>query len=302
MGSLPVIYQPFGTSRRSHWWDRGAVLDFLESGGATGRWLDFGPGDGWPSLAIAPHVESVTGVNASARRVRVCEQNAERHGIRNFRGVHVLAGRPLPFPDESFDVVVASSSLEQKPDPLQRLRELNRVLVPGGRLRMRYEGLSEYRGREGEAMAWRLGSDRSLLHVVDRHLSRERATYYNLWLSPPLEQVRETLGFSGRSVPFKALAVDSLEALCTAVVEATTDTLLHPSGGTWIRWLREAGSGTVMPTHGGGPVAARLFDTLPEAERPVELADVNGVLRPIIRSVAALGAPEHLDPPLTAIN
>lgn len=40
----------------------------------------------------------------------------------------------LPVPDHRFDVVVATEVLEHVPEPLATLRELHRVLVPGGRL------------------------------------------------------------------------------------------------------------------------------------------------------------------------
>jgi len=64
--SLPLIYQPFNASRQAHWRDRGAALDYLLSTNARGRRvLDFGPGDGWPSLIIAPQVANVVGVDGA---------------------------------------------------------------------------------------------------------------------------------------------------------------------------------------------------------------------------------------------
>ncbi|MGH9197140.1 MAG: class I SAM-dependent methyltransferase [Acidimicrobiia bacterium] len=40
----------------------------------------------------------------------------------------------LPFPDESFDVVIASEVLEHIPDDVEAMREFERILRPGGRL------------------------------------------------------------------------------------------------------------------------------------------------------------------------
>ena len=78
---LPIIYQPFDIARRMHWTDRGALFDFLCSTEGWGkRILDFGPGDGWPSLIIAPFVDQVVGVEGSRRRCLICWENAERLG------------------------------------------------------------------------------------------------------------------------------------------------------------------------------------------------------------------------------
>jgi SAM-dependent methyltransferase len=47
----------------------------------------------------------------------------------------VVAGaRPLPFADQSFDVVFAGELIEHLPDPVEGLDEFHRVLRPGGRL------------------------------------------------------------------------------------------------------------------------------------------------------------------------
>ena len=68
--SLPIIYQPFDTRKKSHWRDRGSLFDFLLSTQGEGKQLlDFGPGDGWPSLIVAPFVKKIVGVDGSQNRV-----------------------------------------------------------------------------------------------------------------------------------------------------------------------------------------------------------------------------------------
>ena len=127
--SLPVVYQPFDPNKRSHWDDRGHILDYLLSTeGEEKRLLDFGPGDGWPSLGVAPFAEEAVGVDASLRRVQVCTENARRLGISNARFIHVAPGNALPFESETFDGVMAASSVEQTPDPKFTLRELFRAV------------------------------------------------------------------------------------------------------------------------------------------------------------------------------
>ena len=122
--------------------------------------LDFGPGDGWPSLLVAPYVAEVMGVDGSAKRVAVCAANADRMGIRNASFIHNPPHAPLPFPDNYFDGVLAASSIEQTPDPQATLREIYRVLKPGGHLRMLYEGLGRYISHEQEVWLGDLGASK----------------------------------------------------------------------------------------------------------------------------------------------
>jgi len=138
--TLPILYKPFDPDDPGHWADRGDMFDFLHSSGGPGNTLlDFGPGDGWPSLIVAPLSKEVVGVDGSPKRVEVCTQNAARLGITNARFLLVEPGSPLPFHNDTFDGVMAASSIEQSPDPRLTLSELFRVLRPGGRLRICYE-------------------------------------------------------------------------------------------------------------------------------------------------------------------
>ncbi|MFZ5815924.1 MAG: class I SAM-dependent methyltransferase [Bacillota bacterium] len=300
--SLPVVYQPFDAGRRGHWHDRGAILDFREAVGG-GDLLDFGPGDGWPSLLVAPLARSVTGVDGSLRRVQVCRQNADRLGITNFRAAHCRAGEPLPFPDNSFDGAMAASSLEQTPDPAAALRELYRVLRPGGRLRIRYESLEGYRGQERELFARAVNEAMTQLVLIDRRVDEERALYVVLRLAAPLPAVAERLGVTEqRPLQFSDLSLAGLEGLRPWLVEAGSFQLIHPACRTWLALLREAGFRSATPTHGGGGFAHRLFEALPPAERPADLAGVDRLLRPLIAVVVGMEAPAHLSPPITAVK
>lgn len=47
---------------------------------------------------------------------------------------HVCDARAIPVPDHSFDAVLCTEVLEHVPDPVAVVRELGRVLKPGGRL------------------------------------------------------------------------------------------------------------------------------------------------------------------------
>lgn len=92
--------------------------------------LDFGCGDGQLAGFIARHKNplSVTGVDI--------DQAALQRARANFPDVTFIEGTVggLPFPDRSFDVIVAFDMLEHVMQPGAILKELYRVLRDNGRL------------------------------------------------------------------------------------------------------------------------------------------------------------------------
>lgn len=300
--SLPLIYVPFDAGERGHFSDRASAHDFSQAVGG-GRVLDFGPGDGWPSLIIAPYCEEVIGVDGSAKRAEVCTENAARLGIDNARFVHSPPGGPLPFDDGQFDGVVASSSIEQAPDPRATLAELCRVLRPGGRLRMDYEALQRYRGgQERELWMWRdLPQPRHIiLHI--RHLDEEWARQYRMTVQLTAEQVDELFAAHGVDFGYGGLTPALLEQLAAQVTSAAVCDTIHPSGPTWMRLLGEAGFSEVHATHSGRRFARALFDRLPVEQRPRTVEDVDAYLRPLVAQIIELPAPPETDPMLTAVK
>lgn len=286
--SLAVIYVPFDASVRGHFVDRGQIIDYAAVCG-PGRVLDFGPGDGWPSLLMAPMVEEVVGVDGSARRVEVCTENARRLGIENARFVHVPPGETLPFEDASFDGVAAASSIEQTPNAKATLAELCRVLKPGGRLRVYYESLGGYSG--GAERELHIREDRATgdILIFDRHIEQEHVEHYQLVFDISAEAVHEVFARRGAEPPFATPAV--LSDLRPHVTGAATWTTQHPCCQSWCRMLREVGFASATPTYDGGWFARRLFDRLPEVERPREMAAVDDMLRPLVEIVVTMEAP-----------
>lgn len=116
-----------------------ALLDRLEAdvrGGATDL-LDVGVGTGnlsRPALARWPHVR-VTGVDASREMVGTVESLLEEldDGSRaRFTG-EVAYAAGMPFAEGAFDVAMSSFVLQLVPSRPKALREIRRVLRPGGR-------------------------------------------------------------------------------------------------------------------------------------------------------------------------
>lgn len=300
---LPVIYQPFDGGKRGHWCDRGAILDFLLSTRGEGRrLLDFGPGDGWPSLIVAPYAARVVGVDGSLRRVEVCAGNARRLGIANTEFHYVEPGCPLPFGDESFDGIMAASSVEQAPDPRAVLREFYRVLRSGGRLRMAYEDLDRYRDSSRyDTWVWPLDGGVSRIILYDRHIEEEYAVMYGITFSERASALGLPLDDSG-ALPFDRLTVSLLAGLKALVTDALMCRLSHPSGRTFFSWLNEIGFSEVIPSHSGSSYAGEVFDCLGEDERPRDVYSVDTMLMPAVDVVVQMRAPLDSNPLITAVK
>lgn len=299
---LPVIYQPFDAANKSHWRDRGSLFDFLFSTGGK-KLLDFGPGDGWPSLIVAPFADQVVGVDGSRRRVEVCTENAGRLGISNARFMHVPPGSPLPFPDNSFDGVMAASSVDQTPDPKSVLRELHRVLCPEGRLRIHYEALGVYRdGQEQDFWLWEIDGGRCRLILYDRYIDEERVEQYGLIFAMTKQELLARFSREGAALSFEEITVPLLQEARSAITDAGVCHLNHASGKTMVSWLEEIGFQAVLPSHSGADFAGQLFEQLSERGRPNDMNGVDALLRPLVQIVVQMVAPVETDPPITAVK
>jgi len=107
--------------------------------------LDVAGGAGEPSLTIAEVVGpdgSVTCTDGVAAMVDAARAEAQRRGLANMQ-FQQCAADSLPFPDNSFDVVVSRLGVMFFPDPVAAFREMLRVLRPNGRLAFAVWGKSD---------------------------------------------------------------------------------------------------------------------------------------------------------------
>ena len=98
--------------------------------------LDAGTGPGTLAREIArsfPRLQ-VYGIDLSEDMIQLAREHARREQLD--KRVHFESGNvaQLPYPDQSFDVVVSTISMHHWYELEQPLRDLYRVLRPGGRL------------------------------------------------------------------------------------------------------------------------------------------------------------------------
>jgi arsenite methyltransferase len=102
------------------------------------RVLDLGSGAGTDSLVAAQMVGErgrVTGIDMTSAMLAKARAAAAELGVTNVEFVEGEAER-LPFPDESFDVVISNGVIDLIPDKDAVFSELHRVLAPGGRMQI----------------------------------------------------------------------------------------------------------------------------------------------------------------------
>lgn len=92
---------------------------------------DVGAGTGFLAAGLAPIVKRVHLFDGSAAMLEVAGKNLAQFENLEF---HTADGLSLTLPDNSLDAVFANMYLHHCPDPLAAIREMVRILRPGGRL------------------------------------------------------------------------------------------------------------------------------------------------------------------------
>ena len=97
--------------------------------------LDVGCGLGAIDVLLVRefHAASVVGIDVDPSLLASMQTRVERAGVADRIRALKVTGGPLPFGNESFDVVFSKDSLVQIPDKAAIFAEVLRVLRPGGR-------------------------------------------------------------------------------------------------------------------------------------------------------------------------
>ena len=166
-----------------HWWYRGrrSVIEQVIAGLGLpqhARILDAGCGSGRNMVELARR-GSVTGLELSSTSVALARERSVGEVIEG-------SALEMPFADAQFDLAVSLDVVEHLEDDLTALRELRRVVAPGGALLLTvpaYQWL--WSGHDEVNHHHRRYTRRSLQAVAERAGWRqERTTYFNSLLLP----------------------------------------------------------------------------------------------------------------------
>lgn len=93
--------------------------------------LDFGCGSGYGTARIAKDCKRIIGIDISVDVVDYARSKFQADNL-HFTAITPVEQQPLPFADQSFDVVLSFQVIEHVPDVGRYLSEIGRVLRPGG--------------------------------------------------------------------------------------------------------------------------------------------------------------------------
>jgi len=198
-----------------------AVMGFSDFAGA--RLLEVGCGMGTDLLQFARGGAKVTGVDLTPRSIEISRQHLEVCGERG--DFAITDGESLPFADESFDVVYSNGVLHHTPDTAGAVREVHRVVRPGGQARVMlyHRGSATYWGNiilrygvlHGELLKhspedimskyveFNESGGRPLVKVYSRRQARQLFSMFREVKVQVEQMTRAELFFLGRLVPEK---------------------------------------------------------------------------------------------------
>ncbi len=122
------------TGGRHYAWRRIAVRMAMED--LSGPALDVatGTGDFAFDLARSPDVSSVVGVDFTRPMLDIAKRKSDRNGLSDRVSFSVGDAHSLPFPDDHFACATVGFGIRNFIDPPASLREMTRVIKPGGRV------------------------------------------------------------------------------------------------------------------------------------------------------------------------
>jgi len=193
--TYPILFRV----EQSHWWHTGRrkiIASFVEDicrrvTDRRPRILDVGCGTGANLLMLSQYGDA-EGVDVSEDALAFCHE-------RGLEKVKLGAAEALPYDDGTFDLVTALDVVEHLDDDLAGLREMRRVLRPGGRVLLfvptfmflwgLQDDVSHHRRR------YRMPELRRVLEQAGFEV--ERTTYANITFFMPILAMRKLMRLTG---------------------------------------------------------------------------------------------------------
>jgi SAM-dependent methyltransferase len=200
------------------------------SHGAGKDVLEIGVGMGADHLEWAKSSpRSLTGIDLTDRAIQFTQERLGFFGLQS--DLHAADAENLPFPDNSFDIVYSYGVLHHSPDTAQAIREVHRVLRPGGSARIM---IYHSRSIVGYVLWLRYGllagkPFRSLTEIYANHLESPGTKAFSI------SQAREMFS-SFRSVQI-GIQLGPGDLLEGAVGQRHRGWLLTVARALWPRWI-----------------------------------------------------------------
>jgi SAM-dependent methyltransferase len=224
--TYPILY----AVEQSHWWyigRRRILAGFVEQicrkfTDRPPRILDVGCGTGANLLMLSKYGQA-EGVDVSEDALEFCR-------ARGLDKVQVGAAEELPYEDGTFDLVTAFDVVEHLDDDLAGLKEMRRVLRPGGRALLfvptfmflwgLQDDVSHHRRR------YRLPELRRVLEQAGFEV--ERSTYANITFFAPILLGRQLMRLTGiKTESENNINVPALNGLFGAILGAESTVLRY---------------------------------------------------------------------------
>src|SRR5205085_3286633 len=193
--TYPILFRV----EQSHWWyigRRKIIANFVADicrrvTDRRPRILDVGCGTGANLLMLSKYGDA-EGVDVSEDALAFCRE-------RGLDKVRLGAGEELPYDDATFDLVTAFDVVEHMDNDLAGLKEMRRVLRPGGRVLLFVPTFMFLWGLQDEVSnhrrRYRLPELRRVLEQAGFEV--ERTTYANITFFLPILLIRKFMRLTG---------------------------------------------------------------------------------------------------------
>jgi SAM-dependent methyltransferase len=224
--TYPILY----AVEESHWWyigRRRIIRSFVKDICAQitdrrPRILDVGCGTG-ANLLLLSEFGDAEGVDVSPDALAFCRE-------RGLESVRLGAAEAMPYADHEFDLVTAFDVVEHMDDDVAGLREMRRVLRPGGRLLLFVPTFMFLWGVQDEVSNHRRRYRLSELEtaVTAAGFEVERTTHANITFFLPVLLVRKFMRLTGiRTETENSINIPALNRLFGAILGAERHVLQY---------------------------------------------------------------------------